>query len=208
MIRQASKVLDEWMGRKIRQPLVIRGARQVGKTWLVRDFARRAQKELIEINFERDPHLAGYFKPGASKKILDELGLHLGREILPEASLLFLDEIQAADNVLPNLRWFFEELPQLPVVAAGSLLDFMLADHKMSVPVGRISYLYLEPMSFSEYLMAHGESRLLESIESWRVGTELSPVPHMRASGVRSTFCCRHTAKWFRSSSRLARRAP
>ncbi len=105
-----------------------------------------------------------------------------GAEISPEDSLLFLDEIQAAGEVLAKLRWFYEELPELPVLAAGSLLEFTLADHSFSMPVGRISYRHLEPFSYPEYLAAHGETRLLETLVSWRPGTELSPAAHQRAT--------------------------
>jgi predicted AAA+ superfamily ATPase len=160
---------------------VIRGARQVGKTWLVRDLALRHDLELVECNFERDPALARCFESNDPRRILMELGIALGREIRTEGTLLFLDEIQAAGEVIARLRWFAEELPELPLVAAGSLLEFTLARHEFSMPVGRITFLHLEPMAFDEYLSAHGESPLLDALTKWKPGEELSPTAFERA---------------------------
>ena len=160
---------------------MLRGARQVGKTWLVRDTARIAERELIELNFERDPRHARVFSSNDPKQILGELSLLLGRDIAVERSLLFLDEIQAAGAVLGKLRWFAEELPQLPVIAAGSLLEFALADHTFSMPVGRIGFLHLDPMGFDEYLGAHGQTKLRAVLAAWQPGQPLSDSAHIRA---------------------------
>ena len=182
MKRTISSWLDGWLSDPGRRPLVLRGARQVGKTWLVRDLAARSGRDLVELNFERDPHLKRFFERNDPAAILGELSLLRGRDIEPHKSLLFLDEIQAAGELLGKLRWFYEEMPQLPVLAAGSLLEFTLAEHSFSMPVGRISYRHIEPLSFPEYLMAHGEARLLTALTSWRPGSELSNAAHVRAS--------------------------
>jgi uncharacterized protein len=182
MHRQDEKYLDVWLSDPERLPLVLRGARQVGKTWLVRDLAARSGRDLIELNFERDPQHRRFFQENDPRKILGELSLFLNREILPGKCLLFLDEIQAAGELLAKLRWFHEEMPELPVVAAGSLLEFTLADHSFSMPVGRIAFRHVEPMSFPEFLEAHGEVRLLETLAAWRPGATLSSVAHVRAS--------------------------
>lgn len=170
-----------WLGSRKRRPLVLRGARQVGKTWLVRDAARQANRDLVELNLERDPRLARLFSASDPKQVLGELSLALGRDIPIERSLLFLDEIQAAGEVLGKLRWFAEELPRLPVIAAGSLLEFALAEHTFSMPVGRIGFFHLEPMGFDEYLRAHRETKLLGALIDWRPGQPLSPAAHTRA---------------------------
>jgi uncharacterized protein len=170
-----------WLASPKRRPLVLRGARQVGKTWLVRDAARRANRALVDLNFERDPRHARAFSASDPTQILGELSLLIGRDIPIERSLLFLDEIQAAGEVLGKLRWFAEELPELPVIAAGSLLEFALADHTFSMPVGRIGFLHLEPMGFDEYLHAHGETKLLATLVGWQPGKRLSPAAHTRA---------------------------
>ena len=105
----------------------------------------------------------------------------LSRELSVERSLLFLDEIQAAGAVIARLRWFAEELPRLAVIAAGSLLEFALAAHDFSMPVGRVSFLHVTPMGFHEYLRAHGETRLLKVIEEWTPRRALSATAHDRA---------------------------
>jgi len=174
--------LDTWLTRPDRKPLILRGARQVGKTWLVRELARRSGRELVEINFERDPRLARHFASNDPREILNELMLALARDITPDRSLLFLDEIQAAESLLGKLRWFAEELPELPVVAAGSLLDLSLGEHEYSVPVGRVSYLYIEPMGFQEFLTAHGQTRVLEVLSEWSPDIALSPASHEQAT--------------------------
>jgi predicted AAA+ superfamily ATPase len=182
MKRRVSLILDAWLADPGRRPLVLRGVRQVGKTWLVRDLAARSGRALAEVNFERDPALKRHFASNDPHRILGELSLALGREIRPETSILFLDEIQAAAEVLAKLRWFHEELPALTVVAAGSLLEFAMAAPEFSVPVGRISFQSVEPLGFPEYLEAHGQERLLAAISAWRPGQELSPAAHEKAT--------------------------
>jgi predicted AAA+ superfamily ATPase len=181
MERLLSQALVGWAGSSRRRPLVLRGARQAGKTWLVRDLASRIGRDLVEVNFERDPRRAAHFKPADPGAILAELSLALGREIRIDGSLLFLDEVQAAKDVLAKLRWFAEELPDLPVIAAGSLLDFALAEHSFSMPVGRISFLHVEPLGFHEYLRAHGRSDVLTALEAWGPGQPFSTTLHERA---------------------------
>lgn len=181
MERHFSHPLTDWLTYPSRMPLILQGARQVGKTWLVRDLAVRAGRELVEINFERNPELEKCFRENDPQVILGQLSLVLNRTIDPEKSLLFLDEIQAAGGLLAKLRWFAEELPELPVVAAGSLLEFTLADHSFSMPVGRVAFRNVEPMGFPEFLLAHGNERLLKAISEWRPGSELSRVAHEQA---------------------------
>jgi hypothetical protein len=181
MERTRSREILAWLDLPARRPMVLRGARQVGKTWLVRDVARRAGRELVELNFERDPRYAAVFATNDPRRALGELSLLLGRDIAVERSLLFLDEIQAAGELLAKLRWFAEELPQLAVIAAGSLLEFALAEHAFSMPVGRIGFLHLGPMGFDEYLRAHGQTKLLATLTDWQPGQPLSAAAHTRA---------------------------
>lgn len=178
MYRNASEKLDRWLGSKKRKPLVLRGARQVGKTWLIRDLARRNRKELIEVNFERTPQLADLFTSNRPDQILLYLEAELNLRIDRENALLFLDEIQAKPTVLASLRWFGEEMPELPVAAAGSLLDFALADHDISMPVGRITYYYLEPISFFEFILASGNDRLYRLLKEMRLTAPLPDALH------------------------------
>lgn len=152
--RNALCFLDQWVQDPSRKPLVIRGARQVGKTWLVREFAALHHLDLIEINFEFEPAKKDCFIENDPAKIWLHLELICGRRMIPEQSVLFLDEIQAFPEILAKLRWFKEKMPQLIVIVTGSLLEFILDEHAFSMPVGRISYLHLEPLSFDEFLGA------------------------------------------------------
>ena len=181
MERAPGASLDQWLKGPRRKPLVLRGARQVGKTWLVRDLAARSKLDLVEVNFERDPRLARAFEGTDPVAVLGDLSLALGREIDAGRSLLFLEEIQTAGEVLARLRWFGEELPRLPVVAAGSLLDLTLAEHAFSMPVGRVSFLHVEPMGFDEYLRAHGQARLAITLAGFAWGHPYSATAHERA---------------------------
>lgn len=163
MWRRRSADLDAWFGGAARKPLILRGARQVGKTWLVRDWAEQHFDTVAEANLERRPELQACFVESDPRATLRRLEVLLGRPIPTDGScLLFLDEIQASPQVLARLRWFAEELPELPLVAAGSLLDFALRSPDVSTPVGRITFMHLEPMGFHEYCRAMGEERLSE----------------------------------------------
>ena len=124
MERSASVFLNEWLVAQRRKPLVLRGARQVGKTWLVRDLAKRHSRQLVELNLERRPEYADHFLSNDPHRAVSELEADLGVTIRPESSMLFLDEVQATPPLLAFLRWFCEDMPELPVIAAGSLLDF------------------------------------------------------------------------------------
>lgn len=160
MRRKALHYLKTWLTESGRKPLVIRGARQVGKTWLVRQLAIEMGKTLIELNFEKRPSDFSFFESNDPKRILLHLSGKQDKPIDIANSILFLDEIQAVPEMLAKLRWFYEDLPELPVVAAGSLLEFVLAQHTFSMPVGRISYLHLEPLSFEEFLCAINKKTL------------------------------------------------
>ncbi|MGB5156469.1 ATP-binding protein [Desulfobacterium sp. N47] len=167
MIRFASGKLDKWFKGPNRKPLVIRGARQVGKTWLVRDFADRNKLKLIELNLEKYPNLADLFSENNPLEIIKNIEAALIIKIFPESSCLFLDEIQAAPELFSKLRWFKEDMPELPVIAAGSLLEFALNKSQYSMPVGRVIYFYLEPMSFFEFVLASGNEVLYQKMLSF-----------------------------------------
>jgi uncharacterized protein len=159
--------LNEWLGSEYRKPLIIRGARQVGKTWMIREFAKRAERELTEINFERQPELKALFQSNDPNEIVTLLRAIYNQPIDHASSLLFLDEIQAAPEILAKLRWFAGGLCELPIVCAGSLLEFMLEQPSFSMPVGRISYMYLEPLSFEEFLLASNREQLCVYLQNY-----------------------------------------
>ncbi|MFV0340391.1 MAG: ATP-binding protein [Parachlamydiaceae bacterium] len=175
--------LQKWLVKDKRLPLVIRGARQVGKTWLVRELARVAGKKLIELNLERKPEVAAVFSVNDPKEILKRLASQYGTSIEPADSILFIDEIQEFPELFAKLRWFAEDMPELPVIAAGSLLEFILGKHEMSMPVGRVTFMFLEPLSFEEFLLALGKTILVEQIKefTWKQGVfELTHVELMK----------------------------
>lgn len=176
MFRNAQTHLTIWKDRPDRKPLVIRGARQVGKSHLVRAFATAHFEHLVELNFERQPQLAELFASNDPKRIMQLLELQLDVDMQPGKTLLFLDEIQAAGDVLATLRYFYEDQPALHVIAASSLLEFVLAEHRFSMPVGRIEYLHLGPMSFEEYLLAAESQNLIDFLNTYTFDDKI-PTP-------------------------------
>ncbi len=182
--RTANRYLADWLNSPIRKPLVIRGARQVGKTALVREFAKAQGRRLVEINFERRPALAALFQSSDPKDIILRLASALDETIHPEESILLLDEIQVEPTLLAQLRWFAEEMPELPVIAAGSLLEFVLNDHTFSMPVGRINYLHLEPLSFEEFLTAVGAGPSREWLTQFTWDQTIPEVLHQKYLGL------------------------
>jgi predicted AAA+ superfamily ATPase len=161
MYRNALADLKNWKNQKNRKPLVLRGARQVGKTWLVREFAKEDFDHVIEINFDETPEQAKLFVKGDVDRCLQLLEMEHNQDIIPDKTLIFLDEIQAVPEILPYLRYFYEKRPDIFVIAAGSLLEFLLYEHDFSMPVGRIEYLHLGPMTIEEFLLALDQPRLV-----------------------------------------------
>lgn len=172
MRRFAQDSLTTWYQNSQKKPLILRGARQVGKSTLVRNFAQEQNIDLVEINLERHPHLDAVFQTMDTKKILSELESISGKYLLKNNTLLFLDEIQATPHALPALRYLYEDHPKLSVMAAGSLLEFILAKHDFSMPVGRIEYFHLGPMTFSEFLLALNETYLLNLLKNFKLKSD------------------------------------
>ncbi|MEI7901931.1 MAG: AAA family ATPase [bacterium] len=182
MYRSAMEYLKEWKARGNRKPLVIRGARQVGKSHLVRDFAKLEFDTFAEVNLDEDLTVVPYFDKPDPLETLRLLELHFERSLEPGKTLLFLDEIQAAPQLLAKLRYFYEKLPGLHVIAAGSRLDFTLEQHDFSMPVGRIEYLHLGPMGFSEFLLATGHKKLCDFIKAFKIGDDIPEPLHDKLS--------------------------
>jgi predicted AAA+ superfamily ATPase len=162
MKRLIEQELVQWKMSPRRKPLVLRGARQVGKTWLVEQFLAKDFDECVKIDLEKRRDLHSVFGENLDpKQILNLLELAT-KKIIPGRTLLFLDEIQACPRAIMALRYFYEEMPELHVVVAGSLLEFAFAE--ISIPVGRLQYLYVHPMTFHEYLIALGKEPMAEEI--------------------------------------------
>lgn len=182
MNRNAFSYLQEWKDRPSRKPLIVRGARQVGKSYLIRQFGTSSFTNVVEINLETHQELIPFFKNKDPRETVRLLALQFSCRIVEAETLLFLDEVQTAPEVLLQLRYFYELLPGLHVIAAGSLLDFMLEEHTFSMPVGRIEYYHLGPMTFGEYLAATGNDALNSFLESYRTGDNFPEPLHGKLS--------------------------
>ena len=163
MEREAIRQLYEWKARANRKPLIIRGARQVGKTWLMMEFARKAYDKWVYVNFEDEEMLKHVFEQDFNiQRILDALSLRFHADI-DENTLLIFDEIQAAPRGVTSLKYFCEKAPEYHVITAGSLLGISMHGGD-SFPVGKVDFLSLMPMSFMEFLRAVGQERLANLI--------------------------------------------
>ncbi|MDD5673524.1 MAG: AAA family ATPase [Chitinivibrionales bacterium] len=161
MKRFIDKELKAWKENPRRKPLIVRGARQVGKTYSIKQFGAGEFENYTYIDLERNIDMRRLFEGDLqAKKILADIEVLLGQRIIPGKTLLVIDEIQACPRAITALRYFFEEIPLLHVIAAGSLLEFALGD--ISFPVGRVQFLYCYPLTFAEYLAAtgHGDAAL------------------------------------------------
>lgn len=168
--------LDKWKSDPYRKPLLLRGARQVGKTYAVRRLGQTFES-FVEINFEELKDAAVIFEKNlVPERIIQALSLLVKSPIIPGKTLLFFDEIQEVPEAILALRYFYEKMPELHVIAAGSLLEFAIA--KVGVPVGRISMLYMYPMSFMEYLVACGDTLSAKTILHHPIGVPMEEPIH------------------------------
>jgi predicted AAA+ superfamily ATPase len=165
MYRTAINQLKKWKEDDGRKPLVVRGARQVGKTWLLKEFARTCFKNALYVNFEDDTQLQTLFIEDFNlDRIINVLQIYTGETVYPGDTLIILDEVQAAERGITSLKYFCEKAPEIHVVAAGSLLGISMPK-KSSFPVGKVDFLDLNPMTFSEFLIAMDESKLLDLLK-------------------------------------------
>ena len=139
---------------------MLRGARQTGKTYIINEFGNQEFRNLIYLNFERNPEYMDIFQSKIPVEIVEKITLYTAKKIEPGKTLLFIDEIQECPGAIVSLRYFFEEMQGLHVIAAGSLLEFAIKSEDFRMPVGRIQYLFLYPLSFGEFLDALDESEL------------------------------------------------
>lgn len=176
--------LEEWVSSEGRKPLLLRGARQVGKTFAVRKLGAGFES-YAEANFEENPRLKKIFddeKDLDPYRIIRDLSLVLDVEIVPGKTLLFFDETQVAPRAITALRYFYENMPKLHVIAAGSLLDFAI--EKVGVPVGRVEFYHLFPMSFLEFIKAAGHDLIFDEILHHDINEKLSDVIHEKIIGL------------------------
>ena len=201
--------LSEWASRKMRKPLLLRGARQVGKSTAIRHLAEGFES-YVEINFEKQASYIPLFqvKDIDVKAIVSQISAMAGKRIEPGKTLLFLDEVQACPEAIMSLWFFKEDLPELHVVAAGSLLEFALEDLP-SFGVGRIHSMFLFPMTFDEFLIANGEQLLMDARNSASSSQPLPQPLYEKLVGLTRTFMLvggmpEAVAKWVETHDYLA----
>ena len=180
MLRTIQSDLIRWKNTPTRRPLLLRGARQVGKTYAVRQFAEACFDNLVELNFELEPALKSLFGTLQPADIVRTIALTRNVTITQGRTLLFLDEIQECPQAIMALRYFYEHMPELHVIGAGSLLEFTLRSSGFRMPVGRIQYLVLRPLSFAEFLTAAGEQPLVEEIATLTTTTQLHEIVELK----------------------------
>lgn len=165
MYRYAIENLDKWKNSKNRKPLIIEGARQVGKTWIMKEFGKKSYNKTVYINFDSNVQMAELFSIDLNvERIIMGLEIYAGHKINPADTLIIFDEVQEVPKALSSLKYFYENAPEYHIVCAGSLLGIALHEGT-SFPVGKVDFLKLYPLSFKEFLMAIGLERFAELLD-------------------------------------------
>ena len=180
IIRDAIDALKSWYSREHRKPLLIRGARQVGKTTLVRMFSEIEHIQLIEINCEKPWGFLSLIEKLDPEMVIQAIEFEFNITINPANSLIFFDEVQNTPSVLKLLRYFYEEFSEYKVITTGSLLEFVLDEPQFSIPVGRLEIMYLGPFSFEEFLRAAGEQPALDVLQTFQFGDNIEQHIHVK----------------------------
>ena len=164
MYRKAIEKLIEWKEDIDRKPLILNGARQVGKTWLLKEFGNKYYSKTAYINMDRNPRMSKLFYDFDTERLIQGFKAETGVDIEPENTLIILDEIQEVPEAITSLKYFCENARQYHIAVAGSLLG--VSTHKgVSFPVGKVNFLNLYPLNFEEFLLAIGKESLVELIE-------------------------------------------
>jgi len=189
MERLLNAQLNQWRQNPKRKPLVLKGVRQCGKTWLLKEFGEQNYPDAAVFNFEENPSLCSIFEQDLDvKRILLELGVTRGKAIQPEKTLIILDEIQACDKALTSLKYFQENAPEYHIACAGSLLGIALHENQ-SFPVGKVDFLTLYPMSFEEFLIAMDQRMMTGYLASLKLGQNISdPIANQLTGYLRQYF--------------------
>jgi len=176
--RLITNKLIAWKNRQDRKPLILKGVRQCGKTYILKEFGAEHYEDVAYFNFEGNPALAERFDQDLDpKRILLELGILAKKPIKPASTLIIFDEIQFCNKALTSLKYFYEQAPEYHIVSAGSLLGISLAK-PLSFPVGKVDFLTLYPLNFYEFVLAHEEQMLLDYLEEINL---TAPIPQMFA---------------------------
>lgn len=165
MYRMAIEQLKKWKAKKHRKPLIIRGARQVGKTWLMKEFGAAEYESVVYINFDNNERMKNLFEGSLEvERLVTGMELYVGYRIDPDKTLMIFDEVQEVPKALTSLKYFNEDAPQYQIICAGSLLGVAL-HQGTSFPVGKVEFLDLYPLSFFEFLMAMDKGRYVELLK-------------------------------------------
>ncbi|HXF29783.1 MAG TPA: AAA family ATPase, partial [Chlamydiales bacterium] len=176
MEREFYQKLLQWKESNLRKPLVLRGARQVGKTYILTEFAKREYADHIYINFDEEPHFASFFTANLDPdRIIKELNIYFKKTIQPGSTLIIFDEIQECPQALASLKYFCEKKNEYHLATAGSLLGVKLTQ---GFPVGKVNFLDLAPLNFFEFLLALGEGELVLMLEEMQHPKAISEIFH------------------------------
>ena len=174
MYREILNDLEKWKDKSRRKPLILTGVRQCGKTYIVDEFARKHFESYVYVNFESKETLSAIFDYDFDvKRIIKELERHFRTKIVPRETLVFFDEIQECPRAITSLKYFCEEMRDLHIICAGSLLGVALKEEQISFPVGKVNRLQLYPMSFKEFIIANGREDLIETFSEWPTDREI-----------------------------------
>lgn len=186
MKRKITQQLIEWKNSTSRKPLILNGARQVGKTFILREFGRENYKNTVYVNLESNGTVASMFSDDISpSKLIKYLEAETGERILPNETLIILDEIQSCERAVTSLKYFFEETPEYHIAAAGSLLGVAINRNQTSFPVGKVNVMRLYPLDFEEFLTATGNDLLIEQItECYNNMSPMNEALHKKAIGL------------------------
>lgn len=166
--------LVEWKNSPYRKPLILKGVRQVGKTWILKEFGKRYYENTAYFNFDEHEEYKEFFETTKdAARLIQNLSMASGQKILPEKTLIVFDEVQDCPNVINSMKYFYENASEYHIACAGSLLGIALAKPS-SFPVGKVNFMQINPMSFSEFLLANGDENLLNYLKSVE---EILPVP-------------------------------
>ena len=173
MEREIIKKLIEWKNSKKRKPLIVQGARQVGKTYIIKKFGNMYYENVVYVNFEKNKQISNQINNDINPlEIINKLELFFNEKITPEKTLIFFDEIQANERALTSLKYFCEELPQYHIIAAGSLLGIKINSKNYSFPVGKVQIINMYALSFKEFLKALEKENLIKEIEKHYISNE------------------------------------
>lgn len=166
MRRTVFNQLVKWKNKPSHKPLILQGARQVGKTWLMKEFGKQEYVKTAYINFDKNENMQNLFSKDMDvKRLLMGLSLEAGTQITPNDTLIIFDEIQENPNALNSLKYFYEQVSEYHIIAAGSLLGVALTHHGQSFPVGKVEFMTIYPMSFYEFLDAIGEEEFCKVLK-------------------------------------------